>query len=104
MFIESKDLPLRGPSSLFEYMLKCCCFSAVFIQLLQVDYLNNLRYVKWAVYPEKRRALLFNRAEKEEGAQGSNNLTHSSKWKKSSIAHVIMGESFISPKDPKQRQ
>lgn len=29
MFMESKDLPLRGPSILFEYMLKCgsCCFS-----------------------------------------------------------------------------
>ena len=62
MFMESKDLPLRGPSFLFEYMFKCCPV------VLCSSYLNYLRYVKWADYPERQRALLFNHRATEEGA------------------------------------
>lgn len=95
MLIESNDLPLRGNSFLFEYMLKYCCFF-FFLQFSNCG--NNLRYVGclpreaalFAIYPTR-----------ETG--GGNNLYRSSKWKKSSAAHVSGGKgvSFISLKGQK---
>lgn len=57
--MESKDLPLRGPSFLLEYMFKCrsLCLSV-----------GGLSLPKVGCLPEERRALLFNSRESREGA------------------------------------
>lgn len=65
MFMESNDLPLRGPSFLFEYMLKCswvfiCSLFFFFFFLLSSPAgweKSAPRCGRWALYPGQPRHL-----------------------------------------------
>lgn len=44
MFMESNDLPLRGPSTLFEYMLRCSSLLSGFLFSFYAAKLPRLAY------------------------------------------------------------
>lgn len=84
MLMESKDLPLRGPSTLFEYMLKGSTFIwRFFLSSSHSAGVNSFNV--FCLCQQRLRAVLFNHME----TGGGHNLRHSSKWRRSSASRVI---------------